>query len=547
MRNTIIKSILLLCVVCIQTQVHSQQFTHQDTLRGSVTPERIWWDLSHYHLSLEVIIEDKFITGNNVITYEVLQENKVMQIDLQTPLKITKVIEEGKELEFERDGNAYFIQLQKDQVVGDVNHITVYYEGNPRPAIRAPWDGGFSWKKDKNGNDFVATSCQGLGASVWWPCKDHMYDEADSLLLSVEIPMHLSDVSNGRLRKVETNKKKKTKTFHWAVTNPINNYGVNLNIGDYVTWAEKYKGEKGNLDMSYWVLRMNEEKAKEHFKEAPMMMEAFEHWFGPYPFYEDGFKLVEAPYLGMEHQSSVTYGNHYMKGYLGHDTSDTGWGLKFDFIIIHESGHEWFANNITHRDMADMWIHEGFTNYSESLYLDYHYGKAAGQEYVRGLRRNIQHLKPLIGPRDVNYQEYPVDVYNKGGNILNTLRTVVNNEEAWRGVLRAMNKKFYHQTINSADLESFMSDYLKLDLTGFFDQYLRKPNIPVLEYYYKDGKLNYRWDNVVTHFEMPVDLIYEDGNSLRIFPNANWKSKELPNTEFNIDPNYMIGVFESIK
>lgn len=547
MRNTIIKSILLLCVVCIQTQVHSQQFTHQDTLRGSVTPERIWWDLSHYHLSLEVIIEDKFITGNNMITYEVLQENKVMQIDLQTPLKITKVIEEGKELEFERDGNAYFIQLQKDQVVGDVNHITVYYEGNPRPAIRAPWDGGFSWKKDKNGNDFVATSCQGLGASVWWPCKDHMYDEADSLLLSVEIPMHLSDVSNGRLRKVETNKKKKTKTFHWAVTNPINNYGVNLNIGDYVTWAEKYKGEKGNLDMSYWVLRMNEEKAKEHFKEAPMMMEAFEHWFGPYPFYEDGFKLVEAPYLGMEHQSSVTYGNHYMKGYLGHDTSDTGWGLKFDFIIIHESGHEWFANNITHRDMADMWIHEGFTNYSESLYLDYHYGKAAGQEYVRGLRRNIQHLKPLIGPRDVNYQEYPVDVYNKGGNILNTLRTVVNNDEAWRGVLRAMNKKFYHQTINSADLESFMSDYLKLDLTGFFDQYLRKPNIPVLEYYYKDGKLNYRWDNVVTHFEMPVDLIYEDGNSLRIFPNANWKSKELPNTEFNIDPNYMIGVFESIK
>jgi aminopeptidase N len=359
--------------------------------------------------------------------------------------------------------------------------------------------------------------------------------------------MKLSDVSNGRLRKVEINKKKKTKTFHWAVVNPINNYGVNLNIGDYVQWEEVYQGEKGPLDLSYWVLRANESKARKQFKEVPRMMEAFEHWFGPYPFYEDGYKLVEAPYLGMEHQSSVTYGNHYMNGYLGTDLSKTGWGLKFDFIIVHESGHEWFANNVTHRDMADMWIHEGFTNYSESLFLDYHFGKEAGQEYVRGVRRNIEHLKPLIGPRDVNYQEYPGDVYYKGSNILNTLRAIVNNDDQWRGLLRGINAEFYHQTINSADLEKYMAEYLKMDLEGFFDQFLREANLPVLEYYYKDGKLQYRWDNTVMHFDMPVDLNFEDGDTVRIFPSADWKSKDLPKANFKVDPNYMIGTFESIR
>jgi len=547
MKNTFTCLIILMGLLLLANVTTAQEFSYQDTLRGSITPERAWWDLTHYHLSLEVVIKDKFITGNNVITYEVLEPNKLMQIDLQPPLKITKVVQDGETLLYDNEENAHFIRLNADQKVGETKSITVYYEGNPREARRAPWDGGFSWKKDEKGNDFVATSCQGLGASVWWPCKDHMYDEVDSLLMSIEVPMKLSDVSNGRLRKVETNKKKKTTTFHWAVVNPINNYGVNLNIGDYMNWEETYKGEKGDLDLSYWVLRTNESKARKQFKEVPRMMDAFEHWFGPYPFYEDGYKLVEAPYLGMEHQSSVTYGNHYMNGYLGSDLSGTGWGLKFDFIIVHESGHEWFANNVTHKDMADMWIHEGFTNYSESLFLDYHYGVEAGKEYVRGLRRSIEHLKPLIGPRDVNYQDYPGDVYYKGANILNTLRAIVNNDDQWRGLLRGINKEFYHQTINSSDLEKYIAAYLKMNLEGFFDQFLRRAELPVLEYYYNDGKLQYRWDNTVTHFDMPVDLKYEDGNTVRIFPTANWKSKELPNADFTVDPNYMIGVFESIR
>ena len=338
--NTNMKFFISSIFLCFTCSLLGQTFTMQDSLRGSITEERAWWDLNHYHLSLEVVIADKYIEGHNVITYKVLQPHQVMQIDLQRPLEITKITQNGMELAWDSKENAHFVKLKEQQRVGDMNKITVFYQGNPRPAARAPWDGGFSWKKDANEKDFVATSCQGLGASVWWPCKDHMYDEVDSLMLSVEIPMHLSDVSNGRLRGIEVNNEKKTNTFHWAVTNPINNYGVNLNIGDYVQWEEAYKGEKGNLDVSYWVLKDNEAKAREQFKEVPKMLEAFEHWFGPYPFYEDGYKLVEAPYLGMEHQSSVTYGNHFMNGYLGTDLSGTGWGLKFDFIIIHDSGHE---------------------------------------------------------------------------------------------------------------------------------------------------------------------------------------------------------------
>jgi len=539
----IIFSIILLSFSLISL---AQTFSEQDSLRGSITPERIWWDLEHYHLSLEVVIEDKFIKGKNVISYEVLSEHQTMQIDLQSPLKITKVTQDDEILAFKKNKNAYFIQLMAVQTIGTQKSITVYYEGNPRPAVRAPWDGGFSWKKDILGNDFVATSCQGVGASVWWPCKDHMYDEVDSLLLSVEIPMHLSDVSNGRLRRIEIDEKKKTKTFHWAVINPINNYGVNLNIGNYISWEETYEGENGDLDLFYWALKHDEEKARRQFTEVPRMLEAFEHWFGPYPFYEDGYKLVQAPYLGMEHQSSVTYGNQFMNGYLGTDLSGTGWGLKFDFIIVHESGHEWFANNITHRDMADMWIHEGFTNYSESIFLDYHFGKSAGREYVRGLRKNIEHKKPLIGPRDVNYQEYPGDVYYKGANILNMLRSVVKDDEKWRTLLRGMNKKFYHQTINSSDLEKYIIEFLNIELEGFFDQYLRTANIPMLEYIIQDDKLRFRWVNAVEGFSMPVDIL-AGGGMTRLKPTRDWQQVDFEFDELEIDQNYLIGSFESVK
>ena len=511
-------------------------FTRQDTLRGSITPEREWWDLTYYHLDIEVQPDEKFISGKNTIQYKVLKPYDVMQIDLQEPMEITKVLQDGKPLEIQRDGNVFYIKV-KNQNVGDINSIEVHYKGNPKEARRAPWDGGFSWKKDKNEKHFIATSCQGLGASVWWPNKDHMYDEVDSMLISVTIPKGLKNISNGRLRNITLNNND-TETWTWFVSNPINNYGVNVNIGDYVNFSENYEGEKGDLDMSYWVLSYNLEKAKEHFKDAPKMMRAFEHWFGPYPFYEDSFKLVEVPYLGMEHQSSVTYGNQYKKGYLGNDLSRTGWGLKFDFIIIHEAGHEWFANNITNKDAADMWIHEGFTAYSENLFLDYYYGKEAASDYVIGTRANIQNDRPLIGHYNVN-KEGSSDMYYKGANMLHTLRQLVEDDELWRQILRGLNSNFYHQTVTTKQVEDYMSKMTKKDLSAFFNQYLRDTRIPTLEYKIDDGHLRYRYTNIVEDFDMPIEVEI-NGKTEWLFPNSEWKTRHIKGEDFRVDRDYYI-------
>ena len=512
-------------------------FTRQDTLRGTITAEREWWDLNYYHLDIKVDPEERSIKGSNTVGYTVLKSNKLMQIDLQEPMKITAVYQKNKPLKFTREGNAYFIELKQKQKAGKVNYITIEYEGKPKVAVRAPWDGGLSWEKDNNGIDFIATSCQGLGASVWWPNKDHMYDEVDSMLMSVNVPKHLINVSNGRLRKV-IEKDDNTKTYEWFVANPINNYGVNINIGDYVNFSEKYNGEKGILDLDYYVLRDNLEKAKEQFKQVPMMLDAFEHWFGPYPFYEDSFKVVEVPYLGMEHQSSITYGNKYMQGYLGRDLSRTGWGLKFDYIIIHEAGHEWFANNITYIDIADMWVHEGFTCYSENLYVDYHFGKEASADYVIGTRRGIRNRRPIIGPYNVN-REGSGDMYSKGANILHTLRQIAKDDEKWRQILRGLNKEFYHQTVTSKQVEEYISDNIGFDLKYVFDQYLRDIRIPVLEYFIKDGELNFRWAETIDGFDMPIEIIVDD-NKKWIYPVNSWKKITSKKEYIEIDRDYYV-------
>ena len=518
---------------------HTTKFTRQDSLRGSITPERVWWDLTYYDLNVQVFPEKRFIRGKNTVQYKVLKPHKVLQIDLQSPLKITKAIQNGKELKIISEGNAHFIQLKDKQKVGNINSLDVYYQGNPKVAKRAPWDGGFSWKKDNNGNHFIATSNQGLGASVWWPNKDHMYDEVDSMAINIRVPKNLMDVSNGRLLKIEKHKDNTT-TYHWFVKNPINNYGVNINIGDYVHFSEKFNGEDGELDMDYYVLRDNLNKAKKHFKDAPRTIKAFENWFGKYPFYEDGYKLVEVPYLGMEHQSSVTYGNKYKNGYLGSDLSRTGWGLKFDFIIIHESGHEWFANNITNVDIADMWIHESFTAYSENLFLDYYYGKNASAEYVIGTRKSIQNDIPIIGQYNVN-SEGSGDMYYKGANMLHIIRTLINNDEKWRQILRGLNKDFYHKTVTTQQIENYIIDNSGLALTKIFDQYLRTIKIPVFEYKVENGKLSYRWNNVINHFNMPINILV-DGKTQQLKPTEKWQSKTINSNTIKVDKNFYVTV-----
>ncbi|HLP73612.1 MAG TPA: M1 family metallopeptidase [Bacteroidales bacterium] len=515
-------------------------FTRKDTLRGSITPERSWWDLKYYHLNVVVNPEDSTIKGSNTVVYEVLKPYGTMQIDLQEPMAISRAVLGGRDLQFRREGNVYWIDIGENQQARKIYSIVLYYGGKPVVSRRPPWSGGITWRTDSKGMPFIANSNQGDGASIWWPCKDHMYDEPDSMLISVNVPGNLVDASNGRLRRVEK-KKDGTKTYHWFVANPINNYGVNINIADYAHFSEVYDGEKGPLDCNYYVLKEDLEKAREQFKQAPMMLKAFEHWFGPYPFYEDGYKLVEAPYLGMEHQSSVTYGNGFRNGYRGTDLSSSGWGLKFDFIIIHESAHEWFANSITYEDVADMWVHESFANYSECLYVEYYFGREAGAEYLRGSRQNIRNDRPIIGIYNVNY-EGSGDMYYKGGSMLHTLRQIVDDDEKWRSILRGLNTDFYHKVVKGSEIEEYLAKTTGLDLKPFFNQYLRDVRVPVFEYSVKGKQLTFRWTNCVRDFDMPLE-IFVSGKKIRINPTTDFNSVmlETENAVITVNPDYYAG------
>ena len=543
---TFLISMFCSCPVKAQNQVPAVRiYTRQDTLRGSITPERVWWDLIYYHLDIVVNPADSSIYGTNKITYRVVKPAVVMQIDLQEPLKLTRAVQDNNDLKFTREGNVYWIQLSEKQEQGKVYSVILTYGGKPKVSTRPPWSGGITWKKDKDGLPFVASSCQGDGASLWWPCKDHMYDEPDSMLISVNVPGNLMDVSNGRLRSA-VKQKNKTVTYNWFVANPINNYGVNINIGNYAHFSEIYKGEKGPLDCNYYVLKEDLAKAKLQFKQAPMMLAAFEHWFGPYPFYEDGYKLVEAPYLGMEHQSSVTYGNGFTNGYRGTDLSGSGWGLKFDFIIIHESAHEWFANSITYEDIADMWVHESFANYAENLYVEYYFGKKAGSEYVLGSRANVLNDIPIIGDYNVN-SEGSHDMYYKGGNMLHTLRQIVNDDEKWRAILRGLNEDFYHKVVRGSQIEDYLSEKTGINLKPVFDQYLRDTRIPVFEFYVKGNELTFRWTNCVNGFNMPLK-IWVSGKAMLIYPRTMFNTIKLngENEEIKIDPEFYVATFNTI-
>ncbi|MFT4843338.1 MAG: aminopeptidase N [Planctomycetota bacterium] len=494
----------LLATVVAQDAPVPEGFTKQDQLRGSVSPQREWWDVLHYALSLEVFPETKSIKGSNVITFKALSAGDRMQIDLQPPLKITSVVHGGSEVTFEREGNVYWVQLAKRVVAGAEDSVQVFYGGRPRQSTRPPWSGGFSWRKDENGNPFIATTCQGIGASIWWPNKDHGYDEPNrGMDIRVTVPEALTAVANGRLKGQTRDVDAQTRTFHWQVTNPINNYGVNVNIGKYVVMPSTFDGEGGKLDLEYWVLEHQQEKARKQFQEVPRTLQAFEHWFGKYPFYEDSYKICVVPYLGMEHQSSVTYGNGFQNGYKGRDLSGTGVGMKFDFIVVHESAHEWWGNNISMKDAADMWIHESFANYAENLFVEYHFTEKEAQDYVIGCRKQINNDSPIIGTYGVN-KSGSGDMYYKGGNMLHTMRHMLNDDAKWRGVLRGLNEEFWHKTIGTAEFEAYMSRKAGLDFNRVFEQYLRTTKIPVLAYEASAGSVSVWFENVVAGFAVPV-------------------------------------------
>lgn len=509
-------------------------FTHADTLRGSITPEREWWNVLRYDITVKPDYNAKSITGQNIITYAVEKDNRnvMMQIDLKAPLLIDSILLNNRtRLSYTQEGNVWHVKVPS-QKKSATHSLEIFYSGKAHEAIRPPWDGGWTWTKDSLGRPWMTVTCQGLGASIWYPCKDHQSDEPDKgASLTMIVPDTLVAIANGRLQFSKTNNDG-TATYKWAVVNPISNYCIIPYIGKYVNFKEIYNGEKGPLDVNYWVLDYNLEKARSYMPpEVHNMLNSFEYWFGPYPFYEDGYQLIETSHTGMEHQSAFSYGNWYKPGYRGRDGSGTGWGMKWDFIIIHESGHEWFGNNITTKDLADMWVHEGFTNYSETLFINHIFGKEAADAYNAGIRRGIRNDRPVVAKYNVNDQGSG-DMYPKPSNMLHAIRHGLDNDSLFRDILRGLNKTFYHKTVTSQQVENYISQKARFDYSKVFDQYLRTIQIPSFEYYFSDNKLKvfYRYTNCVPGFNLPLTLKDNDAR-LKIIPSQGWKSLALKGNE----------------
>ncbi|MDH6254055.1 aminopeptidase N [Chryseobacterium sp. H1D6B] len=514
-----------------------ETFTRQDTLKGSNTQFRNFWDVKKYELSVEPDFDKKSIQGTNRISFEIIKDvvNPTFQVDLQQPMKADKVEGSFPVAASKQDGDFIFITTNKSFKKGEKYTIDITYSGNPVIAKNAPWDGGWVFTKDDNGNPWMSVADEGIGASIWLPVKDIWSDEPDNgMVMKIITPKDLVGVGNGRLidKKTENGKN----IFTWEVKNPINDYSIIPNIGKYVNFKDTFNGEKGKLDLDYWVLDYNLDKAKKQFQQVKPMLSAFEYWFGPYPFYEDSYKLVDAPYLGMEHQSSVAYGNKYMNGYLGRDLSGTGVGLKWDFIIIHESGHEWFANNITAKDQADMWIHESFTNYSEVLFTEKYMDKKSAEIYCIGLRKIISNDVPIIGKYGVR-NEGSGDMYPKGANMIHTIRQIINNDDTFRQILRGLNKDFYHQTVTTQQIENYISSKAGMDFSSIFNQYLRTIKIPALEYSQKGEELKFRYTDIVKNLKLPIRI---DGEQT-INPTENWQTVKLKkSTPIEFNQNYYI-------
>ena len=554
--SKIVLAVVLLTYPALsQSQVVAAKpvFTHADTIRGSNTPQRAWWDVGFYDLHVKISPRDSTIAGYNAITYRVLKPAREMQIDLQMPLVVDSVVQDGLELSARRDGNAFFITLVSPQRKGDRKTVTVYYHGKPVVATRAPWDGGFVWARDTLDRPWIGTANEGLGASVWWPNKDLLSDEPDSQRVALTVPDSLIDVSNGRLRSATPNADGTT-TYDWFVGNPINNYNITVNAGRYAHFNDAYDGEGGKLTLDFYPLDYHVDAARKQFQQVKPMLQCFESWFGPFPWYADGYKLVETPYFGMEHQSAIAYGNHYKNGYSRNpaaprDRSGTGHGLLWDYIIIHESAHEWWGNSITMKDAADMWIHESFGTYAEGLFTECQEGKKAGAVYLIGLRKNVGNDEPIIGVYGVNH-EGSGDMYDKGANMLHTIRQLVNDDTRWRGILRGLGKTFGHQTVSSKQVEDYISRQSGLNLNRVFDQYLRETKIPVLEYKLEGPRLSYRWSNVVRGFAMPVKVTTSPGTFAWIRPTENWKtiSVRLARPEdFRVDENFYVVAKDLLK
>lgn len=539
-------TLALLALLALATPVAAQRhegFTRADTLRGSLTaPARTWWDVTFYDLHVAISPRDSSLTGVNRITYRVVGAPGELQVDLMAPLVVDSMVQDGRRVPFRRDGNAWFAKPAGRPRPGDRRTLTVYYGGRPHPARRPPWDGGVSWNSDSLGRPWVVTTDQGLGASVWWPNKDTQADEPDSQRVAITVPRGMTHVGNGRLE-ARRDHPDGSVTWQWLVRNPINNYAIAINAGHYVHWSETFHGEEGPLSLDFWALDYHEAVARRQWKEVRSTLACFETWFGPYPWYEDGYKLVEVPYNGMEHQSAVTYGNGFSPGYRGRDLSGTGLGMTWDFIIVHETAHEWWGNNITTADLADMWVHEGFGAYAESIYTECLHGTVAGAQYAIGVRANIRNDRPIVpGAYGVNAQGSG-DMYPKGEAMLHTIRQLVNDDARWRGILRGLNRTFRHRVVTGAEVQRYLAAQAGLDLSKVFEQYLTTTQVPAFEYRIEGGTLAYRWADAVPGFDMPIDVALADTGWTRLTPTTTWQRTPMSRTVpalFRIKPDYYV-------
>ena len=525
-KNTIL-FLLFFCTFILQ----AQEFSRKDSLRGNLTEVRTCYDVTFYDLF--VMVDEKELSldrSYNIIHFNVVSDFNKIQIDLALDMELMRIEFENGKLNFSREFDAVFVDFPRMLKKGEQASIKVWYAGYPKEAVNPPWDGGFSWKNDKNGNPWIGVSCQGLGASAWWPCKDHQSDEPDSMRITCMARSPLKIIANGDLRSDTLIWNQYLNSWmnvsEWFVSYPINNYNVTLNIGDYVNFSEAYVSGNDTLKMDYYVLHDNLEKAKSHFQQVKPMMECFENYFGRYPFWKDGYALVETPYLGMEHQSAIAYGNDFLPGYHG-NTSHID-GLEFDFIIVHESGHEWWGNSITTNDIADMWVHEGFCTYAEVLYVECMYGYDAMLSYVNNQKRSVRNDKPVIGPYHVN-TEGSSDMYFKGSLMLHTLRNLIEDDKLWFEIIKGISNDFKYQTIDGQVIINYINEKSGKDFTDFFNQYLKNKEIPEFQYkLQKEGRnitLLYRWE-AIDNFDMPI-LINTGRKDFWVYPNEQWKEMDL--------------------
>jgi len=497
--------------------------THADILRGEYGPYRANNHLLSYHLDLRVDPEKKFISGKNTIRFRMLADGTRIQLDLTDTLAVDRILfvagarKKGAALKYERDSGAVFVDFPETLRAGRVYAIDFYYSGNPVETGRF---GCFGFGKDAAGRDWITTACEDEGASLWWPNKDQWRDRVESMEISVAAPNGLTDVSNGRLVGKKDLGDGYTR-WDWRVHYPIDNYDVALNIGDYAHFGEKL----GGLTLDYYVLPEDLDKAKAQFAQTPEMMRIFQRDFGEYPFKKDGYKLIEAPYLGMEHQSAVAYGNGFTNGYMGRDWTGVGISPRFDFIIVHESAHEWFGNSVTAADKSDMWIHEGWSTYMEGLYVEARWGKADALLYLNGLKAKVKNVQPIVMERGVN-REPDEDQYFKAALMLNTLRSVVNDDRKWFALIRGFYQEFKYKTIMTEDVERYFEQRLGVEVGPVFEEYLRHAAVPVLELRFHDaasGLVDYRWKAEAVGFAMPVRVgAAEHWEMVR--PTAEWQT-----------------------